>query len=248
MMEGSFESERLLNEYAPDNVPKPIAWGSYESDPDMWFLLCDFRNMLERLPKVKDFVRAVVKIHNDSAGKSPNGKFGFHVTTHLGSIPNDNTWQDCWETWFANAMRRMFDAEEQSRGDSSGQGEFKDLKAKLFSKVIPRLLRPLESNGRKVTPTLIHSNLWPGNALVDAITKDVVMFDSCAYWGHHESDLGSWRARRYRLGDKYMNEYRNQMGESVPLDDWDDRNRLYAIRYDLLVSAMYPNETKYRAS
>ncbi|USP81314.1 hypothetical protein yc1106_08588 [Curvularia clavata] len=29
-------------------------------------------------------------------------------------------------------------------------------------------------------------------------------------------------------------------------DHWDDRNALYALRYDFLVSALYPNERKFR--
>lgn len=246
MMEGSFESEKIFNSYAPTHIPKPIAWGCYKSDPDMWWLLSDFREMVEEVPDAKDFVRIVVKIHNDSAGSSPDGKFGFHVPTHLGYIPNDNSWQTSWETWFANAMRRIFEVEERSHGGDDSQAELEVLKTALFEKVIPRLLRPLESFGRKVTPTLIHSDLWPGNIMVDANTEEIVIFDSCAFWGHNEADLGSWRAPRYRLGQPYLREYQKQMGQSAPQEDWDDRNRLYSLRYDFLHSAMFPGKTKFR--
>lgn len=36
MMEGSFESEAIFHHYAPDNIPKPIAFGHFESSPETW--------------------------------------------------------------------------------------------------------------------------------------------------------------------------------------------------------------------
>jgi protein-ribulosamine 3-kinase len=229
MMEGSYESEKIFNEYAPKHVPKPIAWGSYKSEPDMWFLLSEFREMVEETPGVKDLVSIIAKIHTDSAGKAPDGKFGFHVPTHLGYIPNNNSWQTSWETWFANAMIRIFDEDERSHGGDDTQEELEVLKKSLFEKVIPRLLRPLETNGRSVVASLIHSDLWLGNIMADANTDEIVIFDSCAYWGHDESDLGVWRAPRYRLGLPFRREYQKQRGQSAPKEDWDDRNALYAM-------------------
>lgn len=229
MMLGSFESETLVWEYAPRHVPKPIGWGHYREDPDMWFYVSEFREMVEDNPDVKDFVSIIVKMHSDSAGKSPDGKFGFPVPTHLGYIPNDNSWQESWEMWYTNALKRMFEEEEMSHGNDDTQEELEMLKKALYEKVIPRLLRPLESNGRTLTPCLIHSDLWLGNIMNDASTDEIVIFDSCAYWGHNESDLGTWRAPRYRLGPQYLKEYQKQMGQSAPKEDWDDRNALYAM-------------------
>ena len=229
MMEGSFESEKIFNHYAPKHVPRPVAWGSYKTDPDMWFLLSDFREMGEETPDVQDLVSIIVKIHKDSAGRSPDGKFGFHVPTHLGYIANNNSWEDSWEKWFTNAMIRIFDEEERSHGDDDTQEELEVLKKGLLEKVIPRLLRPLESNGRSVTPCLIHTDLWLGNIMMDVNTDELVIFDSCAVWGHNEADLGTWRAPRYRLGPPYLKEYQKRMGLSAPKEDWDDRNGLYSM-------------------
>ena len=76
-------------------------------------------------------------------GKSPRGQYGFSVPTHLANIPNDNGWEDTWEAWCTKAMKAMFEFEALSR--SSDDQEFEDLKKDLFSKVIPRLLRPMET-------------------------------------------------------------------------------------------------------
>ncbi|KAK4694508.1 hypothetical protein P7C71_g3089, partial [Lecanoromycetidae sp. Uapishka_2] len=227
MMLGTYTSEKAFYEYAPKNVPKPIAWGNYKSNEDMWFYLAEYHDMVGEVPDPRKFVSIIVKIHKESMGKSPNGKFGFDVPTHLANIPCDNDWEETWERFFTKAMKRMLALEELSHGKDDEQ--FEELKEKLLTKVIPRLLRPLESGGRKLTPCLVHSDLWPGNFMPDAATGEIMIFDSCAYWGHNESDLGSWRAPRYRMREPFLKEYRDLMGMSDPEEDWDDRNALYAM-------------------
>ena len=183
MMHGTLESEKAMYSFAPKNVPEPVAWGSYKSQPDTHFYICMFHDMLDDLPDIRSLGALVAKIHTESMGKSPNGKYGFHVATHLANIPNNNSWCDTWEQWFANAMRRMLQAEEDSHGPDP---DLANLTVALFEKVIPRLLRPLETGGRSIQPCLIHSDLWPGNIKADAETDELLLFDSCAYWGHNE--------------------------------------------------------------
>ena len=186
-MEGTFHSESLFYEYAPNHVPKPHAWGSFKADPSTSFYLCDFHDMADEVPEYQKFVSIIVKIHKDSMGKKE--RYGFDLPTYLGNLPNDNTWQDSWETWFAQAMRQMFQIEEMAHGKDD---ELDVLKKDIFEKVIPRLLRPLETGGRSIKPCLVHSDLWPGNSMPDAETNEIFIFDSCAFWGHNEADLGSW--------------------------------------------------------
>ncbi|OAG39946.1 hypothetical protein AYO21_05819 [Fonsecaea monophora] len=228
MMVGTYESEQAIHTYLPANVPKPIAWGAYRDDPDMYYYLAEFRDMVaDKVPDPIRVVDAVVQLHRQSSGKSPNGKFGFHVVTHLANIPNKAGWEDTWERHFTNALTAMMEIE--SRAQNNHDGDFEDLKRKTLELVVPRLLRPLETGGRKVTPCLIHTDLWPGNCMPDADTDQVVLFDSCAMWGHHEADLGSWRAPRYRMGRPFIKEYQKKMGMDFPVNDWDDRNLLYAM-------------------
>ena len=205
-------------------MPKPHAWGEYKSEPDKWFYLCDFHDMVDEVPAVDRFVSIVARVHQNSMGKED--RYGFQVPTHLANIPNDNSWQSSWETFFAQLMKRMFEIEGKAH---DGDDEFEELKEGLLGKVIPRLLRPLETGGRSIRPCLIHSDLWPGNCMPDADTDTIMLFDSCAYWGHNESDLGSWRAPRYRMGKRYLREYQRVINPSEPRGDWDDRNALYAM-------------------
>ncbi|EFQ88872.1 hypothetical protein PTT_15060 [Pyrenophora teres f. teres 0-1] len=242
MMEGTYESELVYHSYCPSHVPRPIAWGEYEDEPDTWFYLCEFHDMVEEVPHPRTFVSIVAGVHKASMGKSPNGRYGFGVPTHLANVPNNNTWQDSWEAWYTGAMEAMYNFEKSTHGVDE---ELESIFEALRTKVIPRLLRPLETGGRSIEPCLVHSDLWPGNCMPDADTGEIMIFDSCSFWGHNECDLGSWRAPRYKMGRPFFKEYQKIMGISEPHEDWDDRNRLYAIRYDLLVSGLYPNEDKF---
>lgn len=222
-MEGTFVSESIFHDYIPAHVPKPLAWGYYKSDPMTWFYLCEFHYLIDRMPDPQSFVSIIAKVHEKSNGKSD--WYGFDLPTHLANIPNDNAWQSSWQLWFAQAMRKMFQMVEQAHGRDE---ELEALKAALFDKVIPRLLSPLETGGRSIKPCLVHSDLWPGNVMLDG-SGSITIFDSCAFWGHNEADLGSWRAPRYNMGQPYLEEYQRAMGVSEPKDDFDDRNALYAM-------------------
>jgi protein-ribulosamine 3-kinase len=183
LINGSFESERAVFEFSSHNVPEPIAWGRYKSRPDTYFYICDFHNMTDELPDKLDLAELTAKLHQDSMGKSPGGQFGFHVTTHLSDIPMYSAWYDTWEGWFANAMKNMISVEEDAIGRDE---ELSRLTTALFEMVIPRLMRPMETGGRKLEASLCHGDLWPGNIKHEAETRRLMIFDSCAYWGHNE--------------------------------------------------------------
>ncbi|PGH08852.1 hypothetical protein AJ79_05857 [Helicocarpus griseus UAMH5409] len=56
MVHGEFESMKAIYTIIPDFVPKPIAWGTYNSNPDMHFLLCEFREMSpDEMPSASEF-------------------------------------------------------------------------------------------------------------------------------------------------------------------------------------------------
>ena len=157
----------------------------------------------------------------------PTGKFGFDLPTHLANIPINNEWEETWDEFFAKEMNTMLEVEEVAHGKDNF--EFEDLKEKLLTIVIPRLPRPPEFGEQKATPCLVHMDLWPGDCRPNGNTDEITIFHLCAYWGHIESDLGSWRAPRYRMGKPFLIEYRRLMGLSYPEEDWDDKIVLYAM-------------------
>ena len=162
MMEGEFESMKVLNMVTPKFAPKPIAWGTFKSNPNLHFFLCDFHDMDGELPEIEKFSASLAQLHRDSV--SPCGKFGFHVTTYNGNIPQDVRWTDTWEECFVNGTRKDFELEREVRGPNE---ELEALMGPLFEKVIPRLLRPLETGGRTLKPSFVHGDLWYGNGKFD---------------------------------------------------------------------------------
>ena len=183
MMKGAYEAENALHNIIPDSVPKPVTWGTYQSDSETHFYLCGFVQMHDDLPSALDWAKTVSALHLGSMGKSPTGRFGFHVTTHLANVPVNNTWNSSWEALWTQQIISLFDQDERVHGPDEELGRLKTL---FLQMVIPRYLRPLETEGRAIQPCLIHSDLWPGNIKPMAAKDQLCVFDACAYWGHNE--------------------------------------------------------------
>lgn len=170
-----------MQSISPDFVPKPIAWGSCKSWPDSHFYLCEFRNLGEELPEPPVFCQKLAELHKN--GVSPNGKFGFHVVTYNGNLPQENGYTDTWEEFFANGLKHMLRLNFEAAGPSK---QLEELIPSMFEKVIPRLLRPLETGGNSVTPSLVHGDLWCGNVAVDMNDDTPLAFDPSCFWAHNE--------------------------------------------------------------
>lgn len=179
-MKGEYESMREICKVSPSFAPRPICWGSCTASA-RHFLMLEFHELESDPPSTADFARELAKLHKE--GNSPNNMFGFHITTYNGNLPQDNAWTKSWEGFFSNGIRQMLTLEEEARGRSE---ELQELSKTLLGKVIPRLLRPLETQGRTVKPSLLHGDLWIGNVATKKETGQPVVFDSSAYYGHHE--------------------------------------------------------------
>lgn len=181
MVHSEFESMSAIYDVLPDFAPKPIAYGTYESIPDTHFFLCDFQDMVEEMPDPHKFTARLATLHQNS--KSPNGKFGFQMSTYSGNLPQMNEWEDSWEVFFTKNMKWALKLELLAKGHDP---EFDVLIPILFDKVIPRLLRPLESEGRSVKPSLVHGDLWYANSGINVDTDECKIFDACCFYAHNE--------------------------------------------------------------
>ena len=181
MVSGEFISMRTLYETLPDAVPTPIAWGTYASNPNIHFFLCSFVEMTDDLPDIQKFSAKLAELH--MKGSSPNGKYGFSVPTLQGTIPQYTTWTDSWEAFFCNSFKTTMAVEEASQGTDA---EMRHLCEETIKKVIPRLLRPLETGGRHIQPRLIHGDIWDGNTSTAVETDAPVIFDATCLYAHNE--------------------------------------------------------------
>ncbi|KAK7913977.1 fructosamine/ketosamine-3-kinase [Apiospora marii] len=227
MVEAEYESTKAWHDIVPDNVAKPIGWGELADRPGRWFLLLEFRDMTDKMPPASEFVQVVARGHQASA--SPTGRFGFHLTTFAGNQANDNSWCDTWEEWFTRAMKCTMENEIQIQGPHP---ELQALSEKILTKVIPRLLRPMETNGRKIKPSLVHGDLWHGNVGVDNGTGVPVIYDCGSFYGHNEFDLSCWRAARYQTNRSHVEAYLRVAEKTEPADDFEDRFALYTAALD----------------
>jgi len=181
IVHGEFESMKEIYKVVPTFVPKPIAWGTYESAPETSFFLCDFKEMKGDMPDPIEFAALLAKLHRNS--RSPTGKFGFDTTTYAGNLPQMVKWEESWERFFANSLRYALDLEISTKGPDK---ELEALIPLLFGKVIPRLLRPLETGDRMLKPSLVHGDLWYGNSGINIADGQPLVFDACSFYAHNE--------------------------------------------------------------
>jgi fructosamine-3-kinase len=156
MMHGEYESQKALHDFVPLFIPKPINWGTF-TDGKTHFFLSEFIEMTGNIPPPPKFCTKLAELHSKSMEKtSPGGNFGFHLDTCQGNILRTNDWCDTWEKYFRRAMEEMIKREQLTQGPCP---EIDKLQKPLVENVIPRLLRPLESNGRSIKPCLVHGDL-----------------------------------------------------------------------------------------
>lgn len=136
------------------------------------------------MPEPTSFCENLAQLHLSSRPLSPNSQFGFHCRTYNGNLPQENIWSDRWELFFADGLRDVLKIRLKRAGRSL---ELEALEPALFDKVIPRLLRPLESGGRQIQPSLVHGDLWYGNTgVVSGDVEKSIIYDPSSFWAHNE--------------------------------------------------------------
>ncbi|KAK0746943.1 Fructosamine/Ketosamine-3-kinase [Schizothecium vesticola] len=224
MVQAEYESMKAICSVTPDFAPKPIAAGAYDTLPDTHFFLCEFRDLLDELPEPQEFTTRLAALHQNS--KSPTGKFGFHTSTYPGNLPQVTEWEDSWEIFFSKSLKQALDLEIKAKGSDP---EMEQLLPIIFDRVVPRLLRPLETDGRSVKPSLVHGDLWYANSGLDAETGGSLIFDACCFYAHNEYEFGQWRPACNRFDDKYLDAYHQRVNRSAPEEDYDGRLDLYKL-------------------
>ena len=185
MVAGEFYSQWILHQVVPDFTPQPFVFGTYDSDPRVSFFLSEFIDMDEKnLPDPGKFARGLAELH--AAPVSPHCRYGFHIPTLQGPIPQFTDWTKSWEEFFSCSFQRLVEYEEKAQGADE---ELQALVRLTFKKVIPRLLRPLETGGRFIAPCLVHGDIWDGNVATNIVTDKPVIFDSTCIYAHHECKL-----------------------------------------------------------
>lgn len=235
-LEGEYIGMSALYEVAPHFVPQAIAWGKLESVyPTSYFLLVEFKEFAPTLPNATKLGQRVAEMHMNPKSVSPTGMFGFHIQTFDGARLQSIAWDPSWTSFFSKLLAEAY------RQDAEVNGlwpEMDFLYRNVQSYLIPRLIGALESEGRSVTPVLIHCDMWDGNVGTDSSTGDPWIFDCAAYYAHNEMELGIWRAERHKLHEKqYRDAYLQLVDPSEPEEEFEDRILLYSAKTNFMNSA-----------
>ena len=154
-MEGEFHAMSELYKTTPALVPKPHTWGKLTTPfPPTYFFLCGFVYISDKLPDPAAVGARLAELHRKSV--SPTGKFGFHVPTYDGKLPQMVEWDSSWPRFFSKLILGVFRLDVEINGPWK---ELEDVINAVVDQVVPRLLGALDSEGRTVKPCLIHGDV-----------------------------------------------------------------------------------------
>ncbi|CBN58459.1 MULTISPECIES: fructosamine kinase family protein [Kamptonema] len=134
---------------------------------------------------------AAMHQYNPSDSTLSRAGFGWDINNTIGSTPQINTWTENWADFWAEHRIGYQLKLAKRRGGHFPLGE------RLLA-AIPDLLAD-----HKPQPSLVHGDLWGGNAGVIS-TGEPVIFDPASYWGDREVDIamtelfGGFSAAFYR--------------------------------------------------
>lgn len=219
----------------PSIVPVPRGSGKC-LDSDDYFFLCDYLEIDHRQPDPVKLAESISELHRTSI--SPTGQFGFHVTPYDGKLPLVAKWDSNWVSFYGKLLDGVYKLDIKANGHWR---KLDDAMKIILDKVVPRLLGRLYEESRNVKPCLIHGDLWEENIGTDPRTGDIYIFDSCAYYAHHEMAIGMWRVDHHHMKAKeYRSEYFKLFEPDEPVKEYDDRNRLYCLKEKIMYSAHVP--------
>ncbi|MBN3944649.1 MAG: fructosamine kinase family protein [Nostoc sp.] len=176
-----FEAEALGLEQmlatASIRIPKPICWGTADNSSYIvleWLELGsgNTESSLRDAPRWEEMGRKLAAMHKASSSQG----FGWKINNTIGSTPQINTWTADWvEFYVKHRLGYQFQLARRRGGNFPKED-------KLLA-VIPELLAD-----RQVQPSLVHGDLWGGNAGCTALGEPVI-FDPATYFGDREVDI-----------------------------------------------------------
>jgi fructosamine-3-kinase len=148
-----------------------------------------------------------------------NDRFGWNRDNTIGPTPQNNTWSPDWSAFWRDA--RLKPQLDLARANGYG-GRLQAEGEKLLARV-PDFL-----GSYAPAPSLLHGDLWSGNAAADE-TGAPVIFDPAVYYGDREADLAMTE-----LFGGFAAEFYAAYDEAWPLEPgYDTRRDLYSLYHVL---------------
>lgn len=175
--------------------------------------------MIEANARARDYAeqlgRGLAALHRFGAPS-----FGWHTANFIGSLPQDNTPERDWPSFYVTRRLEPMLKRADARGLVSAT--MRKGFARLFSRIH-------EIAGPPEPPARLHGDLWTGNAITDE-KGSPVLIDPAVYGGHREMDLAMMR-----LFGGFSERAFDAYDEAFPLaDGWRERVPLHQL-YPLMV-------------
>ena len=202
----------------------------------------DFVPIDHTLPNPVDLCARIAAMHQKSASPK-EGKFGFPAPSYHGQVSQPVMWDSDWSRFFTRLLARLFEFDTQLHGpwNATNEAQFR----KLIDRTVPRLLCPLQANGRTLKPCLVHGNLSSDTMGINLETGHPILFGPSPLYAHNEYELGSWCRKTGGLSWPYFREYQKLFPPTEPCEEWDDRLRLYSIKFNLGHIVLTPHPATY---
>lgn len=252
MFQGEYESLNAIASSVPGFCPRALAWGAVDeesSKPKTFFLVTEFLDLSGAMGRSSgdetsptSLAYRLGKLHTTPAPADPETgrrRFGFPVPTFCGDTKQPNRFYDSWADFYANErLLTILETSEKRNGRDAG---LRELVEKTAGRVVPRLLGDghlgydSSGQGEGIVPVVVHGDLWSGNAdrgkIVgnggDEKVGDVV-YDACAVYGHSEFELGIMHMFG-GFGSRFFDQYHRVVPKTEPVEEYDDRVRLYEL-------------------
>lgn len=131
-----------------------------------------------------DFCHFLAQLHETRV--TPTGKFGCHQVSYQDPNPQNVTWESSWCTFSTRRLVRFYELEIAQNGP---QPDYEAAYRHFAQDVVPKILEPLQPEGRVLKPSLIHGDLWEENTGLNLESGLPVVFDASVMC-HNEMDLG----------------------------------------------------------
>ncbi|MBV5259653.1 fructosamine kinase family protein [Synechococcus moorigangaii CMS01] len=191
-------------------VPRPICWGQTQNNS---YIVLEWLNLGGSGNQAWQVMgQQLAALHR--LGTAP--QFGWDRHNTIGSTPQINDWQDNWAIFWAEQRIGY-----QLRLARRNGGDFPEPQ-----RVIDRVHHLLQEH--QPQPSLVHGDLWSGNAAVTAAGEPMI-FDPAAYYGDREVDIAMTE-----LFGGFPGSFYQGYNAAWPLDSgYGDRRDLYNLYHVL---------------
>lgn len=229
MFDGEYESLKAIQATGTVRVPTPHL--VLDNPAGGAVLVMEYLDMhsLNRKSGQLGTQLARLHLHNRAARDAAEGggsvgssasyveQFGFPINTCCGYISQDNTWTDDWLVFYSRKLDSQLSLIQKEYGDREARELWSHLQLKI----------PQYFAGIEVFPSLLHGDLWSGNAA--EMADGPVIFDPASFYGHHEFDLAI-TAMFGGFSRKFWDEYHAVIPKAA---GWNNRHKLYKLFHNL---------------